>query len=397
MPIKPLRAPLAARPALALAALLAVAAAALPTRAQEGVSPGEALARLKAGNERFVSGALRPKSYAAERTDLVAGQQPYAVVLACADSRVAPEILFDESLGRLFVVRVAGNVADPVVLGSIEYAVEHLHTNLLFVLGHENCGAVKAALAGGEASANIGALVRRIEPAAERARVQKLDASSTVAAAVRENVRYQVHMALFESDVLREFVHQRKLQIAGGVYSLQTGAVEVVSAGVSIDGPPAEAHAGGEHASPVDEAGPAAVEKDRPEADFAQKVREAYESKAEVYVMKSLLMRDENDRCAPFDCVNIPAGSAVQVASPLVVTVGGRPQLRLKYKGKFCYVPALEEDFSFTNVFTNAFTNVSASAPANAAKPAAAERSAAQPAKPKAHAATTASTRGSHH
>ncbi len=110
-----------------------------------------------------------------ERPELAEGQHPYAIVLACADSRVAPELIFDESLGKLFVVRVAGNVADPVVLGSIEYAVEHLHANLLMVLGHENCGAVKATIGGGAFPPNIEALIKRITPAVDKVRVQRLD------------------------------------------------------------------------------------------------------------------------------------------------------------------------------------------------------------------------------
>ena len=107
-------------------------------------SEEDTLARLMNGNARFVKGQHRPANYKRERAELTKGQRPYAIVLSCSDSRVPPEIVFDESLGKLFVVRVAGNVVDPIALGSIEYAAEHLHSKLLFVLGHESCGAVKA-------------------------------------------------------------------------------------------------------------------------------------------------------------------------------------------------------------------------------------------------------------
>ena len=110
------------------------------------VSATEALARLKAGNARFVAGKLEhPRQTAARRTELATSQHPFAVVLACADSRTSPGLLFDEGLGDVFVVRVAGNVLNNELLGSIEYAVEHLGTQLVVVLGHERCGAVAAA------------------------------------------------------------------------------------------------------------------------------------------------------------------------------------------------------------------------------------------------------------
>ena len=184
------------------------------------------ISRLKAGNARFVSGRLQGKDYAARRKETAAGQQPYAIVLACADSRVPPEILFDESLGRLFVVRVAGNVVDPVVLGSIEYAAEHLHVGTLLILGHESCGAVKAALEGGEAPPNIKALVERIAPAAEKAKQAKLNEAETFNRAVHENVVLQMRQAVEQSEVLKELEHEKKLQIVGGVYHLRSGRVE---------------------------------------------------------------------------------------------------------------------------------------------------------------------------
>ena len=181
---------------------------------------------LKIGNERYVSGKLRKRNYKADRKATADKQQPYAIVLACADSRVPPEILFDESLGKLFVVRVAGNVVDPVVLGSIEYAAEHLHVGTVLILGHESCGAVKATLEGGNVPPNIDALVTRILPAVEKAKKAGLDPAKTLNLAIKENVFLQAQQAVEQSEVLKELVHKRKLQIVGAVYNLHTGRVE---------------------------------------------------------------------------------------------------------------------------------------------------------------------------
>lgn len=193
------------------------------------VSPGaESLARLQQGNARFVSDRLQPKDVAGERAAMAKGQSPYAIILACADSRLSPEIIFDESLGRLFVVRVAGNVVDPVVLGSIEYAAQVLKSPLLLVLGHDSCGAVSAAIAGGPASPNLTALVQEIVPAAEEAKKLSLDAQQTLDAAIRANVRHQMTQAIAASPVLAGMVAQHQLQIVGGVYHLDSGQVEIL-------------------------------------------------------------------------------------------------------------------------------------------------------------------------
>jgi carbonic anhydrase len=188
--------------------------------APEGMSPEQAVSALHAGNDRYVHDHLAPKHFPAERRALTKTQQPYAIVLSCSDSRVAPEIVFDESLGRLFVVRVAGNVIDPVVLGSIEYAAEHLHTHLLVVLGHEGCGAVKATLDGGVPPPNIAELTRRIAPAVEMTKGKGMDA------AVEENVRLQMRNALSQSKLLSELAAKGEIKIAGAVYRLESGAVE---------------------------------------------------------------------------------------------------------------------------------------------------------------------------
>jgi carbonic anhydrase len=191
------------------------------------VTPEAATALLKSGNLRYVQGKPTPKDYVRDRVANAETQHPYAIVVACADSRLSPEILFDESLGRLFVIRVAGNVIDPVVLGSIEYAAEHLHVGLILVLGHESCGAVTAALAGGHFTPGIEALVHRIAPAVNMAKLKKLGAKETLNSAIKENVLLQCDSLMKESELVKELVHKGELRIVGGVYNLHSGAVEM--------------------------------------------------------------------------------------------------------------------------------------------------------------------------
>ena len=211
--------------------LVALACLALTAQAahKKGAAPvtDDSLTRLKEGNQRYLMNATR----AAERAATAQDQSPYAIVLTCADSRVAPEILFDESLGQLFVVRVAGNVVDSDVLGSIEYAVEHLHSHFLVVLGHESCGAVKAAIDGGTLPPDIAGLVAKISPAVDVAKSQKLDAAGTLAAAARENALLQSRQAIAQSEVLAGFVKQGELKVSAAVYHLDTGKVEWLDAG----------------------------------------------------------------------------------------------------------------------------------------------------------------------
>ena len=186
----------------------------------------EAAARLDKGNKRYVEGKLGTKDFAKERQALAQSQHPYAIIVSCSDSRVPPELVFDETLGRLFVVRVAGTVMDPAVLGSIEYAAEHLGVGLLVVLGHERCGAVKATLEGGHVPANVAKIAEEIAPAAKVAKSKKLDATGTLDAAIHENVRLQMKRAADESTLIRELVEKKTLWIVGGVYDLDSGKVE---------------------------------------------------------------------------------------------------------------------------------------------------------------------------
>jgi carbonic anhydrase len=185
-------------------------------------SPAAAWQRLKDGNARFASDNPATRDIGAERrARLAKGQQPFAVVLSCADSRVVPELLFDQGLGDLFVVRVAGNIADKGMLGSIEYAVEHLHVPLVVVLGHESCGAVQAAVDGKPFPGNLGWLVRHVYTANNQAGGKQ----GTLAAALRANALHQAAALTKESAGVRELAAQKRVQIVAGVYSLATGKV----------------------------------------------------------------------------------------------------------------------------------------------------------------------------
>jgi carbonic anhydrase len=189
----------------------------------EKVTANSALAELKLGNEHHISHHYEHPHETAERQrELSTEQHPHAEILSCADSRVPPEIIFDQGLGDLFVVRVAGNVATDTEIGSLEYGAEHLHIPLLLVLGHESCGAVTAAVQGGPPEGHITALVNLIKPAVEKSRGLPGD---PVANAVRANVELVVKQLRSSTPVLSELVAHGKLKIVGGVYSLDTGKV----------------------------------------------------------------------------------------------------------------------------------------------------------------------------
>ena len=180
---------------------------------------------LMEGNQRFVSGQTKTVNVVPLRQSLAKGQQPRVVVLACSDSRVAPEILFDKNLGDLFVVRSAGNVADAIGVGSIEYAVEHLGSSVLVVLGHEKCGAVTAACSGDKMpTPNLQAFVDKISPAVTRAKTHA-KADDLVEAAILENVRQSAKDVVARSEVLQHFLHDGKLTVFEAVYSLDSGKV----------------------------------------------------------------------------------------------------------------------------------------------------------------------------
>src|SRR5207248_7711581 len=150
---------------------------------------------------------------------LAKGQHPFAVVLTCADSRVAPELVFDQGLGDLFVLRVAGNITDPFTLGSIEYAVEHVHTPLIVVLGHENCGAVAAALTKVEFPGNLGTLIKEVHVGKDL----PMERSAALPVAVKNNVLFHAAQLTKRSGLLKEEAAHKKVSIVGGVYRLASG------------------------------------------------------------------------------------------------------------------------------------------------------------------------------
>lgn len=206
-------------------------AAAAHAPAGPGITPDEALARLLEGNRRYVANkSFCPNESATTRTKLATGQAPFAIILGCSDSRVPPEVVFDFGLGDLFVIRVAGNIVEDAGVGSIEYAVEHLGTPLIVVLGHERCGAVKATIetleAGAEAPGHIAELVRKLKPAVEASAKTPGD---KVDNAVRENVRRMVSELAGLEPFLKEKVEAGKVKVVGARYDLDSGVVELLS------------------------------------------------------------------------------------------------------------------------------------------------------------------------
>jgi carbonic anhydrase len=190
----------------------------------------EALQKLMDGNKRFVSGSLAQKDLGAKkREELSKGQKPFATVLTCSDSRVAPELLFDQGLGDVFIIRVAGNIVDPIALGSIEYAAEHLNCPLLIILGHSKCGAVTATLeAKGEPEGNIGAIVKKIMPAAVAAKKKGGTKDEILETAIKENVKNVYADVMKNSSIINHLVKEGKLMIVGGEYNITTGKIEMV-------------------------------------------------------------------------------------------------------------------------------------------------------------------------
>ena len=191
---------------------------------QPAVAPAEAIAKLKEGNGRYASGKLQhPGQTTERRAELTKDQHPFAVIVSCSDSRVPPEIVFDQGLGDLFIVRVAGNVINDEGLGSIEYSVDHLGTRLILVLGHQSCGAVKAAretiAAKGKAPGHIQSLVTAIKPAVEATAKDDLETT------IKANVKHVVDTLRASTPILKAKVDSGDVKVIGGYYSLDTGAV----------------------------------------------------------------------------------------------------------------------------------------------------------------------------
>jgi carbonic anhydrase len=201
-------------------------AGASPGRGQHGsAAPAAIWASLAEGNRRFVEGDARERELVETREELANGQHPNVIVLTCSDSRVSPELIFDQNLGDLFVIRTAGNIADRVGLGSIEYAAEHLHAKLLVVLGHEKCGAVAAAASGKPMpTPNLAAIVNQIAPALAKIPAPA-GSDQRAALGVPANVRQSAQDLLKRSPILKKEVARGKLAIVRAVYKLKTGEV----------------------------------------------------------------------------------------------------------------------------------------------------------------------------
>jgi carbonic anhydrase len=193
-----------------------------------GVGADEALSRLLNGDKRFVAGKSEEPHGSAlieRRHTLAKEQKPFAVILGCSDSRVPPELIFDVTLGDIFVVRTAGEVVDAIVLGSIEYAIEHLGTKLIVVLGHERCGAVSAAVSGATDTGDIPDVLKAISPAVEETKGQSGDAIEN---AVRANARDIAKRLQSSGPIIAPRVQSGEVKIVAAYYSLDTGQVELL-------------------------------------------------------------------------------------------------------------------------------------------------------------------------
>jgi carbonic anhydrase len=218
--------------AAALAAMSGAVRAAEPPKAgaPNSIPPSEAIKRLLEGNARYARNAPGQRDFSAGRAALVKAQYPIAGILSCADSRVAPELLFDQAPGDLFVVRVAGNIMTTNLLASLEYGVQFLGTPLIFVLGHSNCGAVDAAIkvvkSGAVLPGHLPELVTAIKPAAITA--ARLAPNDMLNYAIADNVRRQIGRLKGANPIVAQAYKDRKLDIAGGVYDIATGKVTLV-------------------------------------------------------------------------------------------------------------------------------------------------------------------------
>jgi carbonic anhydrase len=199
------------------------------------ISAPEAIERLRAGNLRFAAGVRSLDSFATQlrRGEFVDGQEPFAVVLGCSDSRVPVELVFDQGLGDLFVIRVAGNIVAPSHVGSVEFAAERFRTRLVVVLGHTRCGAVTATLEELQRptenqSPNLRSIVGRIRPAVEALLATDLrhDADALIRAAVRANIRVAATQLRHGSELLEQLIRDDGLRVVGAEYSLETGTVD---------------------------------------------------------------------------------------------------------------------------------------------------------------------------
>ncbi len=197
------------------------------------ITAREGLALLREGNRRFVSEASSRDSFESRRLELAAGQEPFAAILGCSDSRVPVEIVFDQGLGDLFVIRVAGNIVAPSLIGSVEFAAEQFGTRLVVVLGHSRCGAIETTLQQlrrpvENQSRNLHSIVDFIRPAVEGLLISgnHADHDALVHEAVRANIRASVNHLRHGSDIIENLIQNAGLMVVGAEYSLETGVVD---------------------------------------------------------------------------------------------------------------------------------------------------------------------------
>lgn len=189
-------------------------------------SSDEAKNLLQEGNKRFVENKTSEKDISLDtKKHLVSnGQHPYAVVVTCSDSRVPPELIFDQGLGDLFVIRNAGNVIDPISMGSIEYGTNHLGTPLVVVLGHTNCGAVKATVDGGKVHGNISSIIKEIQPSLDKAKTTTSNKDELYTQCENENIINSV-TKIKNNPVIQPLINEKKVVILGAKYDMETGKV----------------------------------------------------------------------------------------------------------------------------------------------------------------------------
>lgn len=194
---------------------------------QENPAAAQALETLLEGNKRYVEGRMAHLHQDRKWClSLSKEQHPFAIILACSDSRVSPGVVFDQGLGDLFMIRVAGNIVDDVVLGSIEYAAAHLNVPLLMVMGHTNCGAVAATCAGGDPEGHIDRITSFIKPVADKVRSQDGDHVNNTVHALAKSVAHELATS---RPILAELVDSGKLRVVASVYDVETGKVELLS------------------------------------------------------------------------------------------------------------------------------------------------------------------------
>jgi len=190
---------------------------------------GQALQKLMEGNKRYLSSKqAHPNQNAARRKEVAKGQKPFAIIVGCSDSRVPPEIIFDQGLGDLFVIRVAGNIIDDVALGSIEYAAEHLGAQLVVVLGHSRCGAVTATVQGGEAHGHIANIVAAIRPAVESAKPLPGDLTDN---SIRANAKLVADQIKSSQPMLSEMAPSGKIAVVSAYYDIESGGISRLGQG----------------------------------------------------------------------------------------------------------------------------------------------------------------------